>query len=183
MDRLRIREVGVRPWWWSHMHSRIEWIHPNSTKPHANECHHLTCQIHNSLPSYLSFPLLRWANWSVPSFLTERLLVWIKAHIVTSPPNLLLPKQENMHKNLRKDCSFWAFSFKVSVCSLMIKELCRSRAGWNDRAPLLKQNLEPWVRIRSSRFLILSDLWTKQCQKALPSALSKTPSSLCSQEV
>lgn len=50
-------------------------MHPNSTEPHANDGHYLMCQIHNSLRFFPSFALLRGANCSIPSFLTERLLV------------------------------------------------------------------------------------------------------------
>lgn len=59
----------------------------------------------SQFPSFfpLSFSLHRGANCSVPSFLTERLLVWIKAHIVASVPNLRLPKQEHTHMDLQTD--------------------------------------------------------------------------------
>lgn len=59
----------------------------------------------SQFPSFfpLSFSLHRGANCSVPSFLTERLLVWIKAHIVASVPNLRLPKQEHTHMVLQTD--------------------------------------------------------------------------------
>ena len=64
-------------------------------------------------------------------------------------------------------------SSKVLACSLIIKNFAKARLGGMIEQSLLKQNLELWFRIRSDHFLILSNLWTKQCQNALPSALSE----------
>lgn len=65
MDRLRGREVGAWPRYWSNMHSRSKWMQPNSTEPHANDGHYLMCQIHNSLRFFFFSPLSLYSVWLI----------------------------------------------------------------------------------------------------------------------
>lgn len=79
-------------------------MHPTSTQPHANDGHHLMCQIHNSLRSFLFLSLSTTGLIALyPPFLTERLLVWIKADIVPCMPNGWLPLQDHMCIDLQAD--------------------------------------------------------------------------------
>ena len=67
---------------------------------------------------------------------------------------------------------------KVSEFSLMMKEFCGGKAGWNDRAIFIETDLVPASNAEADASLGFSNLWHKQSQNALPSALSDIQLSL-----